>query len=307
MNAALGRLFCSSLLVASLGAPGAAWSAEGDLAVTAPAADSEITVRTCGRFAGAVCSVSYRGKEHIDTRDHGRLLQSASFFDRYDECLNPTEGGAERDRFWSTSVLRAATVESNRIRTRTDMAYWLRPRQDYPRGCGRRKDVRQAVNDVAVSGHLLSKEITVGLPGFPNVIRHRVTFHVPASYSHGVFEASTGYMPKEFSLALYFDPATGAERDPGGRHGEQSLPVILSTPDRKHAMGVYSPDLPRNGLGYGRFVFPDVVKWNCVYRENDVKPGDYRYRCLVVLGTVDEVQDTMRRLHAARRPPAPGR
>jgi hypothetical protein len=290
-----GALAALSLLAAL-----PAWGADGDLAITSPALDSHIEVRTCARYAGAVCSVVFRGKEHIDTRDHGRLLQSASFFDFYDECLNPTEGGAERDRFSSTSVLRAASAEGNRIRTQANMAYWLRPREEYPRGCGRHKNVKRALNEVAVSGHLLSKEIAIGMPGFPNVIVHRVTFHVPSSHAHAVFEASTGYMPKEFSLAMYYDPATGEEKEPGKRQGEQALPVILATPDRRYAMGVYSPALPQGRRGYGRFSFPDVVKWNCVFRENDVKPGPYSYRCLIPMGTVAEVQDSLRRLHAKR-------
>jgi len=277
-----------------------ACSARGDLVVEAPAPDSPIVVRGCARFAGAVCSVLYRGKEHIDTHDHGRLLQSASSFDGYGECYNPTEGGSGRDRGSSSSVLRAARVEKNQLWTLTDMAFWLRPWQAYPRGCGQRKHLVQAVNSVAVSGHLLEKQVAVGLPGFPNVIEHRVIYYVPTDFSHGVFEASTGYMPKEFSLALYYDPVAGTEREAGDRQGEQSLPVILATPDRLHAMGVYSPDLPQAGRGYGRFLFPDVVKWNCVFREKGVKAGPYRYRCLVVLGTVAEVQETIRRLHAAK-------
>jgi hypothetical protein len=279
---------------------GGAWSAAGDMTVAVAVRDSEIAVRTCARFAGAVCSITYRGKEHIDTRDHGRLLQSASFFDRYDECLNPTEGGAERDRFSSTSVLKSALAEGNRIWTVTDMAYWLRPNQDYPKGCGRRTGVKRAINSVAISGHLLEKQLVVGLPDFHNVIEHRVTYYVPTAFSHGVFEASTGYMPKDFSLHLYFDPVSSAEYNPGTRQGEQAYPVILATPDRRHAMGVYSSELPQGKHGYGRFTFPDVVKWNCVFRENEVKPGPRSYRCLVILGTVEEVQDTIRRLHADR-------
>jgi hypothetical protein len=288
-------------LAALLSGAGAISNA-ADMTATAPAMDSEIAVKICERYAGAVCSVTYRGKEHIDTRDHGRLLQSASFFDYYDECYNPTEGGAERDRSRSTSVLKAARVEGNRIWTLTDMAFWLRPLQDYPRGCGQRQEHKQAVNAVALSGHLLEKRIVVGLPGFPNVIEHRVTYYLPTQFAHAVFEASTGYMPKEFSLALYFDPVTGAEIDPRDRHGEQALPVILATPDRKHAMGVYSPDLPQKKLGYGRFIFPDVVKWNCVFRVDNPKPGAYAYRCLIPLGSVEEVKDTLRRLH--QNPPA---
>jgi len=281
-------------------AAGLACAANGDLSVTAPASGSQLTVKTCARFAGAVCSVVFRDKEFIDTRDNGRLLQSASSFDDYGECFNPTEGGTERDRFGSTSVLKGARVEENRIMTQADMAYWLRPEQDYPRGCGRRKDIKHAVNRSPVSGHVLSKEIVVGLPGFPNVIEHRVTYQVPASYASAVFEASTGYMPKEFSLALYFDPATGEEKEAGDRQGEQAHPVILATPDRRYAMGVYSPRLPQGNRGYGRFRFPDVVKWNCVYREHDLRPGPYSYRCLIAVGTVAEVEDTLRRLHHAR-------
>jgi len=283
-----------------------AWGAAGDITLSVPAQSSEIVLQTCSRFSGAVCSIAYRGKEHIDTRDHGRLLQSASSFDGYGECYNPTEGGAERDSWSSTSMLKAARAENNQIWTLTDMAFWLRPSQHYPRGCGKRKQITRAVNAIAVSGHLLEKRVSVGLSGFPNVIEHRVTYYVPTHFSHGVFEASTGYMPKDFSLALYFDPAGGTESDPGNRQGEQALPVILATPDRQYAMGVYSPDLPQNGLGYGRFTFPDVVKWNCVFRENNVKPGTYTYRCLLVVGSVAEVQDTLRRLNEAARA-QPGR
>lgn len=285
-----------------IGASGA-WGAAGDMTLGVAGQGSEIVVQTCARFSGAVCSISYRGKEHIDTRDHGRLLQSASSFDGYGECYNPTEGGGERDSWKSTSALRAARVEGNQIWTLTDMAFWLRPLQPYPGGCGSRKQLTQAVNTVAVSGHLLEKHVSVGLPGFPNVIEHRVIYYVPTHFSHGVFEASTGYMPLDFSLALYFDPVKGTESDPGNRQGEQALPVILATPDRQYAMGVYSPDLPQRGLGYGRFTFPDVVKWNCVFRENNVKPGAYSYRCLVVLGSVAEVQDTLRRLSQLKTPP----
>jgi hypothetical protein len=277
-----------------------AMAANGDLEVAAPAKDSEIKVRTCSKFAGAVCSIVFRGKEHIDVKDMGRLLQSASSFDRYGECYNPTEGGSERDRFRSSSSLKAARAEGNRISTTTQMAYWLSPGADYPRGCGTRKDVKQAINKDALSMHRLDKQITVGLPGFPNVIEHRVTYHVPKGFSSGTFEASTGYMPKEFSLALYFDPETRSEKEAGKRQGEQSLPVILATPDRRYAMGVYSPQLPQGRYGYGRFFYPDVVKWNCVFREENIKPGPHSYRCLIAVGTVDEVRDTIYRLHASK-------
>lgn len=278
---------------------GWAYADTADFEVSVRAFDSVIRVVADRTFAGAVSSISFRGKEHIDRADHGRLLQSASSFDGYGECYNPTEGGANRHSGREdASVLKAARVEGNQLWTISDMAFWLSPGQAYPNGCGNHRSLKQAVNAVQPSGHLLEKRMTVGLPGFPNVIEHRVTYYVPTSFAHAVFEASTAYVPKEFSRARYFDPATGHEADPGGRQGEQALPVILATADGRHAIGVYSHQLPeRNGLGYGRFSFPDVNKWNCVFRRDNVKAGAYEFQCLIVVGTVIEVEDTIRRLY----------
>lgn len=287
------------LAVLVLFLPTFANAALGDLSLIVPVFESQIVLQTRAKFAGAVSSLVFRGKEHIDSRDHGRLLQSASSFDGYGECFNPTEGGASRKSGnEEASVLKSASAKGNQLWTITDMAFFLGPRQAYPKGCGSRKSLKQALNEVSTSGHLLDKRLTVGLPNFPNVIEHRVIFHVPAHFLHGVFEASTGYIPKDFSQAIYYDPVRGTEVDPGNRQGEQAFPVILFTPDRDYAIGVYSPQLPQNGLevGYGRFSFPDVNKWNCVFRENDVSAGAYEYQCLVILGTLDEVEETMRRL-----------
>ncbi|MCZ6488992.1 MAG: hypothetical protein O7A06_00485 [Acidobacteria bacterium] len=75
-----------------------------------------------------------------------------------------------------------------------------------------------------------------------------------------------------------------------------------------HAMGIYSPQQPSPGFehaGYGRFRFGPqrVVKWNCVFRvrdkHNGVKPGRYRYRCYVMLGTLKNVIDSMQKLSAS--------
>ena len=90
------------------------------------------------------------------------------------------------------------------------------------------------------------------------------------------------------------------------------MPVILSKPDGKHAMGVWSPDQPSKGYegaGYGRFRFPaeKVVKWNCVFRFRDadgVKPGARTFRVFAVLGTLDDVTHALAGLvkaHAERR------
>lgn len=272
----------------------------GDMTLTVPMLDSQVVLQTEAKFGGAVTSLIFRGKEHIDRSDHGRLLQSASSFDGLGECYNPTEGGASRlSKNQEASVVKAASMEGNQLRTITAMAFFLAPGRAYPRGCGSKKYLKRAVNEAETSNHILEKQLTVGIPDFPNVIEHHVIYYVPDQFSSATFGASTGYLPKEFSGAVYYDPRQSKEINPGDRQGEQALPVILFTPDKRYAMGVYSPELPQKGLkvGYGRFTFPAVNKWNCVFREKNVKPGPYKYRCMVVLGTLDEVEDTMNRLN----------
>jgi hypothetical protein len=288
------------ITTASLILPVFAHAELGDMTLTVPMLDSQVVLQTEAKFGGAVTSLIFRGKEHIDRSDHGRLLQSASSFDGLGECYNPTEGGASRlSKNQEASVVKAASMEGNQLRTTAAMAFFLAPGRAYPKGCGSKKYLKQAVNETETSNHILEKQLTVGIPNFPNVIEHKVIFQVPDNFSHGIFEASTGYLPKEFSDAVYYDPKQNKEVHSDKSQGEQALPVILFTADKRYAMGVYSPELPQKGLkvGYGRSTFPGGNKWNCVFRENKVKPGPYEYRCMVVLGTLEEVEDTMNRLN----------
>jgi hypothetical protein len=85
--------------------------------------------------------------------------------------------------------------------------------------------------------------------------------------------------------------------------------VILATPDGSRAMGVYSPALPQATVpnaGYGRFNFSTLpgagnatVKWNCVFRENNVPAGAHSYTCYVVVGTLQDVRAGLVALRAA--------
>ena len=86
----------------------------------------------------------------------------------------------------------------------------------------------------------------------------------------------------------------------------QEHPVVLATASGAHAMGVYSPEQPSRGfetLGYGRFRFAaeKVVKWNCVFRVRDaagIRPGDYRFRMFVPVGTLADVRKSLQSLAA---------
>ena len=281
-------------------------SPRGEAEIRRRAGPSWIVLRTTARLAGAVDSLTWNGKEFIDSFDHGRQLQSAASFgdggpDFWAETYNPTEAGSRADGTGptSTSVLLSFKAEADRLETRTRMAFWLRP--------GEFSEGRPARNRTALSDHIVSKRITLGWGGLDHVLEYRVLFTVPRGESHrfAQFEAVTGYMPAEFSHFLAYDPAQGALRELSDGPGEQSRPVVLATPSGSHAMGVYSPDQPSEGFedaGYGRFRFAAqrVVKWNCVFRIRSaagVRPGDYPFRTYVVVGSRTDVLEALKALH----------
>ena len=279
----------------------------GDAVIRAPFGGSEIVVTTTSRLAGAIHSVTWKGKEFIDSTDHGRQLQSASSFDNSPtappETFNPTEAGSMRDGAGprSTSRLLELRTSPGELHTRTQMAFWLTP-ADRSAGVPAR-------NTTPLSGHLLAKQVRIGLPGSPNVLDYTVTFTLPAGEPHAAaqFEALTGYMPAEFARFWHFNPATKKLEPLTDGPGEQRDPVAFSTADGAHAMGIIAPDpAPAGsaGPGYGRFVFAHakIVKWNCVFRvrpaDGVVPPGDYRYRMLVPIGTLADVEAALAKLAA---------
>ncbi len=253
-----------------------------------------ITAETT-RFAGAIYSVTFRGKQYINATDHGRELQSASSFDSLGECFNPTEAGsaADADHLTSSSMLLSYSLSPGVLQTTNNMAFWLAPGQAYGRPCSPETSISTAQNTTVLSGHLLSKTVTIGYQGIPNVLNYQISFVPAESHQTATFEALTGYMPPDFSMFLGYAPAGRTLNRLSDGPGEQPDPVILATRDGRHAMGVLSYGLPQPafpGAGYGRFRFPDTTKWNCVYRESGIVAGaTYSYTCLVAIGSVDEI------------------
>jgi hypothetical protein len=202
--------------------------------------------------------------------------------------------------------LLSIAAKDNVLETESRMAFWLKP--------GERSRGQLALNDNVLSDHKLRKRVTIGVPGHPNVVEYLVTFTVPKDEHHryAQFEAVTGYMPAEFSQFFVLnDDGTKLESISDGP-GEQSRPIVFSTPSGSHAMGVYSPDQPSAGdtsSGYGRFRFvPEkVVKWNCVFRKRDasgIKPGEYTFRSYIAVGRRDDVRKTLAAVRVKHGPPA---
>jgi hypothetical protein len=278
----------------------------GESVIQGKVGASKIRITTTSRLAGAIHSLTWNGKEFIDSFDHGRQLQSACSFNLgqpgfHAECFNPTEAGSRTDGRGNTSTSRLLKLTANgrELRTTTRMAFWLHP--------GQKSSGKPAKNRTVLSQHLVSKHVQIGYKNLPNVIEYNVTFTIPKGERHTLaqFEALTGYMPAQFSMFQKFDPQTGKLSMLDDGPGEQRFPVVLSTPNGKFAMGIYSPQQPAKGFenaGYGRFRFAaaKVVKWNCVFRIRDaakVKPGNYRYRMFVIVGTRNDVRQSLVSLH----------
>ena len=287
------------LVVASLEA-----AVSGDAQIRSKAGPSEIVITTTSRLAGAIHSLTWNGCEFINSTDHGRQLQSASNFDAgsriKNETYNPTEAGSRFDGAGddSTSILLAIKAKENVLTTVSKMAFWLRPGEESGGNLAKNKTLR--------SNHRLKKTVRIGAYGLPHAISYHVTFTIPPreSHRHAVFEAVTGYMPSEFSKFHVYNLKEQKLMPLSDGPGEQRHPVILSTPDAKYAMGVWSPSQPSKGFehaGYGRFRYKaqQVVKWNCVFRVTQPRglpTGEYSCLCYVLVGSLEDVTDTISRL-----------
>ena len=281
-------------------------AAEGDAVIRAPDGPSEIVITTTARLAGAIHSLTWNGREFIDSHDHGRQLQSASNLDLgkpiTGETYNPTEAGSSGDGTGpsSSSRLLHLVAAGSTLQTTTRMAFWLAP--------GGKSGPNVAKNATVLSDHLLTKRVRIGHGNLPNVISYDVSFGLPVGERHtlAVFEVLTGYMPPEFSRFLAFNPQSGEVEPLSDGPGEIARPVVFTVPEGTHAMGIYAPPQPATrmaGPTYGRFrfVMEKVVKWNCVFRLHDdrgIAPGDYAFRMFVVVGDLASVTDGLRALHA---------
>ena len=298
-------------VAAAAAEPPAAPGVSGDAVLRRAAGGAEIVVTITSRLAGAIHSLTWGGREFIDSLDHGRQLQSASNLDvdgkLFNECFNPTEAGCERDMAGTTSTSRLLYLSAGdrELVTVTQMAFWLRP--------GQTSGGNMALNTTALSNHLLEKHVRIGVGELDHAIRHAVTFTLPADERHerATFEILTGYMPPEFSTFLGLRP-DGSLEEIGPGPGEQPQPVVLATADGKHAMGCWSPARSRTTgrpPSYGRFAFPDhhVVKWNCVVREADkagLAAGAHPYLVYSAVGTREQVRKTLVALREGTGPEA---
>ncbi len=267
-----------------------------------------LTITCSPKFAGAIYSLNWNGKEFLNAADHGRELQSAVTFDGFGECFNPTEAGSAADATadTSTSRLLSFSTDSTLIKSSAQMAFWTGVGQGYPAGCGI-TNIDVAQNTTNLSSDILTKRVTIGFSGISNAIAYQVTFHVAEHHSSAIFESLTGYLTQDFSAFWTFDPATGSLAQLSYGPGEQDKPIIFSTPAKNFAMGIYSPGLPEEsfpGLGYGRYSYLTqfTTKWSAFYHMGDTPAGDYTFQLYVVIGSLTQVAEGMTSVYKTLHP-----
>lgn len=282
------------------------FSAQAALVISSPAATTTpITIKTCDHDAGAICSLTWKGKQFINDYDHGRQLQSAVSFDGLGEAYNPTEAGCEtphnyflhlryncnqRNPSPSSSVLLAHAATTSQLETYSQMAFW------------------KPVGASKLSNHKLRKIVTIGYEGMANVIEYKVEFTMPLNEQHSFaqFEVLTAYMPYEFSrFRWYRHPDSISEYGTNGF--ERNMPVIASTNDGSHAIGFFNPATPQinypdAGYGSWKFETDKVMKINNVMRFSNPlqmadSQGTVKFRVFVIVGTFAEVKEGMNKLH----------
>lgn len=274
------------------------WTARNDI----------ISVTASRRVAGAIDSVFWNGKEFINSYDHGRQLQPALSKNGYGECYNPTLAGSAPDGLstGTSSLLEAASVASSQLSTQTLPAFWLAPFTTDPH-CG------AVINTTTRSNYRTYTDVQVGLPGMRHAIRFITRVYIPEAVSSLTIEAPTGYLTGDMTAFYTYTDATQALTllSPTLPMGEQNKPLVLSTPNGSHAMGVWSPTLPQPqfpGAGYGQFRFPSSIesnatmKWNAVYRTGAVAAGTtLTYTTYLAVGSLENVRVTLAQLNQAWR------
>ncbi len=286
-----------------------------------------IAIATAARFGGAIASLRWNGIEFVDTQDHGREIQTAWQGNNAGECFNPTEAGSANDSIGldTTSEVLSATLTENSITTISHPAFWLTPGQTSA-FCGFNPAQQssweggRALNRTLVSSSTIKKTVAIGYLDIPNVVVYDSEITLAAA-ELGYFplrfimlENPAAYLRHEFSHLYRYDPISlqldsNAAIQP--HFSEASpLPVIAATADREHAIGMYTPEIPREGFPDAprqRFSGYTFTDWGPVVSISvhipamptyglEFAPRTYRHRTFMVIGRISDVTASLQRL-----------
>lgn len=268
-----------------------------------------LSLGICSRDAGAVCSIVYDGHEFVNDFDHGRQMQIAWSYNGLGEAYNPTESGSSDDfiKISSTSELLFVGADGASLITKSHPAYWQRP------GKGR--------NTQTVTKDTLEKKLTLGYGGDPHVIVldaavtvspeltgppiTKIRIEAPAFYTSGELTEHYQLDRRDGSMVKIPPPLQPEVKDRMNERvrlnmERQRIP-ILSSPDGRYAMGVYTPQA-ENFWANNSFSIPSDVPENVGNKvstrfEHAAKPGQtYSYRTFVVIGDLATVKNAVVKL-----------
>jgi hypothetical protein len=278
--------------------------AAGIAAITRISND-KLVLGICMRDAGAVCSLVYDGHEFVNDFDHGRQMQIAWFYNDLGEAYNPTEAGSVDDftKPSTTSVLLSVRVDGATLVTESHPAYWEWERPG------------KHLNVQAVTKDTLKKTITLGYLGDPHVIVidaavtvspeltgppvKKIRVEAPAFYmsraltEHYSFDLRNGAMVK-----IPPPPPTekkGAMNVRMGLNTDRKLMPILSSPDGRYAVGMYTAQA-ENFWTYSSYSIPHADPTNACNKATTrfvhaAEAGHiYTYRTFVIIGDLTTVK-----------------
>jgi hypothetical protein len=276
-------------------------------------------IRTRPSMGGAMSSLTWRGKEFINSDDHGRNFQIAAAFNGHYECYNPTEGGSLSDggaNSPSTSqVFKYAIPATNMFYTGSYPAFWLRPGEGQfaPVWGNCNSPGKAAVNTTWLSNYLFYKTITAGYV-LQNVIKVDTSMYIPEAVNEAAIESLVGLMnsanfPKVMTYDVTNGTATTVDNPNVYPYGQTWInrPVILASNDNQYALGLYNRPLnPLNNptLSVGHFRWNKVPEygvnaWSSVFNFGATGgPYNRYFTNYLVIGTLQDVLNSMATIHS---------
>ncbi|MBI3379343.1 hypothetical protein HY029_01150 [Candidatus Gottesmanbacteria bacterium] len=255
----------------------------GDATISDNYNGSPITLKTASKWAGAIDSITWKGKEFVYSEENGQEIGIALTMNDWGECYNPTETGSAKDYKGPTSSSKVLSfnAQNNTIETVNQMAFWFDPvvNAGFHQTCSFDKNYASGYvwaggypyNTSVLSDFILRKKISLGYNEFPNIIELKLTVTIPqdlklnmdnfnkSTHPNGILDTSmrymilqspAGYIKKDFYIRHWYDPRNPPTRDylstnlwPDGA----AFPAILSTSDEQYAVGVYTKEVPING------------------------------------------------------------
>ena len=295
-----------------------------------------ITIASNVAAGCALWSWKWNGKEFLNQRDFGRLIQSSISVGSHGSFVpNPTEAG---DKYSTPNMRPSERHGSPCIRMTTITA----PTAEFPWASAATPVVSTRAVPLEwtpenLSGGptspmvwkdlLIGKDITLNYEKMGPVAKYTTVVRVPrcgGGCSSFSAEIPTGYMTGEFEFQCVYDAKTRECRPvslqpsgapigvfPGSGYGG----VIFATRDHQHAMGIYGVStqaggsimMPGGGISLAHFgaahdgndsTAANTYKW-AVHGSSAFVDGDVRFNVYLVSGTLESVESLMSGLSAA--------